>query len=279
MPKSRIFNLGCGVIALATTAFTPAFAADFTLSFKNSSIEINTNASAGASNWKVDGVNYLNYHWFYYRVGSAGGEAPIQNIGTSTATLSHIPNIISSLDLTYANSSYSVRTLFDLTGGNFGSGSASLSESITVRNLSGSSLDFHFFQYSDFNIWGLAGGQTVQFSPNLATGGYNTVAQTDGFRVVTENVGDFITPIGRFEANLANITLSSLTDSSPTTLANTQTAGLGDVTFAYQWDVVLAPGGSFQLSKLLSIVPEPTTASLMFLSAMAFGLTRRQPKI
>lgn len=264
------------MFAVVKMACIQALADDFTLTHKNSSVGINiTNANAGVSNWKVDGVNNLNYQWFYYRVGTGGPEEPIQNIGSPTVVFSQIPSM-SLLDATYGNGSYSVRTVFILNGGNPGSGSANLSETITVRNLSSLSLDFHFFQYSDFNLWGMAGGQSVQFFQNQLTGGYNTVKQSDGFRTLTETVGDAITPISFFEANLATITLASLTDGGSTTLANAQTAGPGDVTFAYQWDVVLAPGGSFQLSKLLSIVPEPTTATLALVSFTAFALMRRK---
>ena len=265
MHTSRFFIVGSCMFALAKMYCLQTFAVDdFTLAFKNSSVGINiTNSNAGISSWNVDGVNNLNRQWFYYRIGG-GPESPVQSISSSpTVTFAQVPNIISKLNVTYANASYSVQLGFELTGGNPGSGTSGFTESISIQNLSGSSLAFHFFQYSDFDLWGLSGNQTVQFLQNPANSQYYKVVQTDGFRTLTEIINTANPPIGAVEANLANVTLSSLTDGSQTDLNGNTSAGPGNVTFAYQWDVNLAAGGSFQLSKLLTIVPEPSATTLV----------------
>ena len=254
----------------------PVQGADYTLSHTTlagqvSSVDINTVAGAGVSNWQVGGVNQLNYHWFYYRVGAVGAESPIQNIDNTPAVTYNA--LARTLDLTYDNGSYSVRTFFKLNSG----ATPNLSETITVHNHSGGNLNFSFFQYSDFDLNGLAGGQSVQFSTNSVTGLYYKAVQTDGTFTITELVNSANPPISHFDAQLANNTLTSLTDGNPTTLTDSTSAGVGNVTFAYQWDVSLADNQSFQLSKLLTIVPEPSALSLVLVSiSIAYSIRRRK---
>ncbi len=252
-----------------------ASAQDITIANKNSSLDVNTNTSAGVINWNVDGVDYAKNQWFYYRVGS-GPESPLQSITSSPAVAITSLSSFARLNLTYANSSYSVLTSLRLTGNTPGSGRSQLNEDITVSNLSGSPLDLHFFQYSDFDLFGTTGGQSVQFYQNSANNQYYKAVQNDGTRTVTETVNSTIFPIGHFEAALFNDTLSSLTDGTPTTLNDVTSAGVGDVSFSYQWDVTLAPGASFQLSKLIEIVPEPSSMAILALAGISMTLYRRR---
>jgi hypothetical protein len=252
-----------------------ASAQDITIANKNSSLDVNTNTSAGVINWNVDGVDYAKNQWFYYRVGS-GPESPLQSITSSPAVAITSLSSFARLNLTYANSSYSVLTSLRLTGNTPGSGRSQLNEDITVSNLSGSPLDLHFFQYSDFDLFGTTGGQSVQFYQNSANSQYYKAVQNDGTRTVTETVNSTIFPIGHFEAALFNDTLSSLTDGTPTTLNDVISAGVGDVSFSYQWDVTLAPGASFQLSKLIEIVPEPSSMAILALAGISMTLYRRR---
>ncbi len=277
MRFSRIFR---PIVVLAgVLAALPSHSADFTLLHtgptalnKPTSIDINTVTGAGVYNWNAAGVSQLNYHWFYYRVGAVGGESPIQTIdNTPTTTYNAAAR---TLDVVYDNGSYSVRTFYKLTGGN----TPNLSETITINNHSGGNLDFHFFQYSDFDLFGSTGGQSVQFSTNSVTGQYYKALQTDGTHTVTELVNSATPPISHFEAQYAGNTLGSLLDGSPTTLSDTTSAGVGNVTFAYQWDVNMANNTSFQLSKLLTIVPEPTALSLVIVSVATMRMLRRNEK-
>jgi hypothetical protein len=253
-----------------------ANAADITIANKNSSLDVNTNAAGGVINWNVDGVDYLKNQWFYYRVGSGGPEAPLQSINSSPSVAITSLSSFARLNLTYSNANYSVLTSLRLTGNTAGSGQSQLNEDITVSNLSGSPLDFHFFQYSDFDLFGTSSGQSVQFFQNSANNQYYKAVQTDGTRTVTETVNSTIFPIGHFEAALFNTTLSSLTDGASTTLNDVASAGVGDVTFSYQWDVTLAPGASFQLSKLIEIVPEPSSMAILALAGISMVIYRRR---
>jgi hypothetical protein len=93
---------------------------------------------------------------------------------------------------------------------------------------------------------------------------------------LTSTVNTANPPIGHYEANLFANTLTSLGDANPTTLNDIAAVGIGDATYAYQWDVLLAPGASFQLSRLTSIVPEPTTAALCGLALFALVCRNRK---
>jgi hypothetical protein len=245
-------------------------AQSYSITNKNSILDINAaTGPGGVNNWKIDGVDQLNLQWFYYRVGNLGPEYPIESI-SSTPTVSTGSR---SLTLTYANSAYSVRTVYSLSGGNLGSGTSHLDEGVTINNTSASPLDFHFFQYSDFNLGNATGGQTVQFFKNPSGLPYYSV-QSDGTLSVTETVS----PASHIEAALYNQTLASLTDGSPTTLNDVTTAGLGNVTFAYQWDFTLAAGGSFQIQKLIDVVPEPSSLALISSGLFALAIIRRRKK-
>jgi large repetitive protein len=240
----------------------------YTINNNNSSLDVDVaSGPGGVNNWKIDGVDQLNLQWFYYRVGSAGPEYPIQTINGAPLVTS------SSLDVTYANGAYSVRTVYSLTGGNAGSGSGQLNETITINNTSATALDFHFYQYSDFDLGNVTGGQAVQFYKN-GSGLYYKAIQNNGSRMVTETV----TPASHIEAALYNQTFASLADGSPTILNDVASAGLGNVTFAFQWDRTINPGDSFLISKLIGVVPEPSCLALVSSGMFALAVSRRRKK-
>jgi len=247
------------------------------MAHKNATAGINiTNDFSGVQNWTIDGVHQLAYQAFLYRVGPAGGESFVSTIdSTPTVSFTQVPNILSLLDVTYANNNYSVRTVFQLSGGNNGSGTANLSETLTIQNLSANPLDFHFFQYSDFDLGGSIENQTATFQFDGLGQPYKVI-QTDGVRTLTETVNANASPVGHYEASGFPALINSLTDANPTTLGDVPSYGPGDATFAYQWDMILDPGQSFVISKLMTIVPEPASASLVLVGLSAALLGRRR---
>lgn len=247
-----------------------------TIDHLNSGMEYDP--ATGAVDWTVDGVNQLNQQSFHYRVGSSG---PEQNVSNIDSTPSIIKNEARHLDVLYANSQLSVDALYYLTGNYAGSGLSGLNLTLTIKNLSATTLDLHFFQYADFNLGGVAGGQTNRIF--MQGSRYNRVGQYYGTSVLNNTLSSGLMPATRVEAALAGVTLASLTDGNPTLLGNTLAAGLGDVTYAIQWDYVLQAAGvagdSLQISQLISLqVPEPSSVALIGTGLLAAALLRRSRK-
>jgi len=242
----------------------------YTLSDGNSVVQIDGASQTGLFNWSVDGQNQASQQWFWYRVGSSGGESSINTIGAATAVQSDA----SHLSLTYTASQFSIQIVYSLLGGSGGSGASDLSEQVNISNPS--HLDFHFFQYSDLDLGGTAGGDSIQLGTNLS-GMFNEAFQSEAGTTLAETV----TSPGANHASAAffNSTLTLLNDGNPTTLnGNAGPLGPGDVTWAFEWDSTQT---SILVSKDLNIsgvVPEPSTLSLLSSAIVAFGLWRNRRK-
>jgi len=232
----------------------------YTLNAPGTSASINSTNGAGMYNWSVGGQNQLQKQWFYGRVGN-GLAQPINAIGPSSL----IYNDANTLILNYANAQYSLTVSYILTGGGVGSGSADILETVTVNNLSGAPLDFHFFQYSDFNLLGTAGGDTVEF---LST---SSVVQTEGLFGIQEGI--ILPPSSYREAATAGPggTENKLLTIPGYNLNNVSGPLTGDVTWAFQWDSVIGIGQSLEIYKdktlIVPVVPEPSVLALVAIGA------------
>jgi hypothetical protein len=246
----------------------------FNLSDGNATADVDAGSSAGMYNWSVQGQDQLHSQWFWYRVGNTGPEAPINTIGPA---LAYATNGTRGLSTTYSQAQFSVRVEYLLTGGLLGGTKSTIGETITINNLSGSPLDFHFFQYSDFDLGGSAAGDSVAIGKNLFTGLYNTANQIHPLVTFQEAV---ITPgANHAEVGFFPGTLNKLNDLNTDTLSDsTGLTGPGDVSWAFQWDFSIAPGASAIISKSkyiqLEVIPEPASAALMLVGA-AILVTRR----
>jgi hypothetical protein len=242
------------------------------LSDGGSSVSVELSGSgAGMNSWYLDNAplaNQLNKQWFYYRIG--GGLAqPINNIGTLSYTTSG-SNI---MEATYSNPQFSLTISYVLTGGGSGTGNADIAETISVLNTSGSSLNFHLFQYSDFNLLGTPGGDSVQI------GVPDSAIQWEGTSGISEGV--LSPPADRVEAALASSTLVNLTTIPGYDLNNVTgnpTPLMGDVTWAFQWDRDIANGQSLDVfkDKQLSIVTVPEPGVLAIVGAGLLALAMRK---
>jgi hypothetical protein len=249
-----------------------SMAATVTLTDGNSTALVNVDSSAGMYHWDVDGYNQLNQQWFWYRT-DAGVQAPINTISAGSAVYSGLNTVT----VTYENTDLKLEILYSLTGGGLGSGTADIIESIQAWNKKGTSMDFHLYQYSDFNLLNDPSGDTVEISGNPIDG-YDYALQYKGLTQIAEAITS--PAANRAEAGLTPSTLNSLNGASVYNLNNSDTAGPGDATWALQWDASIDAGGSFWLfkDKLLSIepIPEPSTLALIALGLGAWGLARRR---
>jgi hypothetical protein len=267
--RPRFFLCVLALVSLAGVV-VQCQAQPYTLTSQNSSLAIDVASGPGnVSDWVVDGLDQLNSQWFYYRAGSDSQEYPVESIGTpliSTPALNR-------LDATYANSSYSVKVSYTLTGNTLGSGKSGLSETITIKNLTASSLTFHFYQYSDFDLGGVTGGQNVQITTNPSQ--FLVTQTSGGVTYLTESATLAAVPY-LVEAASYDQTLLSLTDNGVTTLNGSTSAGPGNVTFAGEWDMTLNASGTKIISKVLTIVPEPASVTLILSGLVVWGLMHRR---
>jgi hypothetical protein len=254
-----------GLIGPATQ---PSFAGLFTLVDDNSSAHFDTGSQANNDSWIVDGVNQLHQQAFWFRIGQ-GDLVPEQSVHTlpiagEFASNTNFTPGLDTLDVLYQGAGFQIETKYSLDGGVPGSGSSDLGEQISITNTSASPLDFHFYQYADFDLRATPGGDTVRFTNG------NAVRQSQGPGEVSETV---LSPEpSHREVAFFHDTLDKLNDASSTTLSGASgPLGPGNVTWANQWDFLLQPNTTFQISKDKRLsgapVPEPATCSLLSLAA------------
>jgi hypothetical protein len=255
----------------------------YTLAIRDTSLQFNL--AGGLSNWTIDGVNQLNQQWFYYSVGSG----PVYSIDTiapwSTPTITtNTGKTQITLSEIYANSTISVGTTYVLVSSLVGSGKASLSQALTIKNLSGTAQVFHFYQYSDFDLGGVSGGQNLQFTDN-GSGKYYQIVQTGSSGIIltglVTGVSGGTSALSEEQAGLFDGTQFGLGNgNSAPLLNNTLTAGPGNVVYAYEWDATLAafgnPGSSMTISEIQTVVPEPSSVALVASGMLALALLCRR---
>ncbi|MEM7682363.1 MAG: PEP-CTERM sorting domain-containing protein [Planctomycetota bacterium] len=240
----------------------------------------------GLTSWEIDGTDHLGLQGFWFREQGGNVEVPLSNLGllgiTTTDTDPVIAGVSDDRDDTlvavYGDANdltFTVRLSLD--GGLPGSGASDLAEQISIDNRGDTTRSFSFFQYVDFNLSG-DGTDDFAFLQNA-----NTVLQEDAFTSVAETV---VTPSPDFaEIRPVPDTLNELQDNNADNL-EVALAGLdsfvpigfqGDVSWAFQWDVELAPGETFQISKdkRLQVVPEPGSVALLT-AASGLLLSRRR---
>lgn len=268
----------CGRVFLATSIFAIALAgffvpdstaALFTLTDDNSVATFDTSSQANAYQWIVDGRDQLFQQAFWYRIGNVAEQSldtlphPVEG-----ATDTNFDGDLDTLFVRYDGAGFRVEVRYVLDGGLPGSYASDMAEQISISNLGTAPLDFHFFQYSDFDLNNTSGGDSASF-PNA-----NAVVQSEGLASIAETV---ITPVPShreidFYANIVN----DLNDGLPTTLSDTPATGVnfgpGDITWAYQWDVVIPAGSSYQISKDKNLTGVPEPAGIAILSiGLAFS--------
>ncbi len=280
MKKYRHSVLALLVIAAVAV---PAGAVSWTIQDGNNIAIIDDSSMAGNYSWTVNGnelypgTTDLPGQWFWYRTTGMTQEKSVDTLPLTLSVASDTDGdgFNDTLVLTYTQAgAFEVFLKFSIVGSNVGAFTGDISEQIRITNLSTTdSLDFHLFEYVDFDLGGFLGDRiTISGTPNP-----NEANQADlmGSLVVTETVigGN----VNRSEAELFNTTLNKLTDGNIDDLAYLAPAlppvNVGDATWAMQWDRVIAVGGDFSFSKdkRVELIPEPLTMLAVFGGVAAVG--------
>jgi hypothetical protein len=264
----RNWGIGSGLSGVVALSIVMLFGgrpatAQIQLIDQNSSVTIVTNSSAGQNHWVVDGSDVLHQQWFWYRVGNTGGQNSIDTLPALFALSDTDPftdNHLDTLSALYTGAGFTIQLRLSLQGGAIGSQTSDMAEQIKITNTSSQPLDFHFFQYVDFN---LSASADTAFMSNA-----NTVDQFGNGQSVSETVA---TPASsHHEIAVTPTILNLLGGASPLTLNDANSAGPDDVSWAFEWDATLAPGGTLLISKDKHlIVPEPSAFALI---GFAFGV-------
>jgi hypothetical protein len=252
-------------VAIALGVIVTSARAQYALTNGVASADINPTSYMGMNSWKIGGVEQLYQQWFWYRVGM-NAEQSIDTLGTPSVSLTSTNQMTS----TYTGAGFTLSVNY-LLSGSVGIGSSTINEVITIKNDSGAPLDFHFYQYSDYALGGVE-MDTVTMAPT-----FNDVVVTSGPSRLGETMA---TPAAtRGEVAPWDQTLLKLNDGVPSDLVYVPGAmGPGDITFAFQWDQLIATDGTLIISKIktldVELVPEPGTAALA-LVGLAVLVSRR----
>ena len=267
----RIRGIIAGMV-LATLAVAPVASGDIVLSDFNSQVvfrQNDVNQIIGMNDWIVDGTDHLFTQWFWFRVGNVAE----QSMSVLTQTIN--AQAVRYLDVTFAdpNGAFAIDVTYSLQGGSAGSGLSDVAEQIRVRNTGQTALDFHFFQYSDFDLNGTIGDDTVVLDgfsqANVFDGGGGVLNET----VLTP-------PASHREAGIFPGTRTKLNDGNPDDLNDVGGPLSGvDATWAFQWDRLIGVGGSFLISKdksIQTVIPAPGAALLGVLGLSLVGYIKRR---
>ena len=275
--KVRLWFLTIAALGLCTVFCIPsAQAAVFTLDDLNSSTCINTATQAGMYCWDVDDESHLMKQWFWYSLGaeefSIDTLAIVGEAKTAADTLQVWYQLAGKFDLfvTYV-----------LDGGAVGSGSSHISETIQIRNISGASLPFKFFQYTDFDLMSTPDDDSIVV---MTTGSVPTAfLQTDGTAsfAIAETIAS--PSPSSFQAGIHDTLLASLNDGSATVLDGTASAGPGNVEFIWAWDLNLPNNAelvnifkdkrtTFTADGGTTSIPIPEPSSLLLLGGALVGM-------
>lgn len=279
MMKSMQYLKMSVLVGVCAVMAAPAAGGIMDLADDNSLVSVST--TAGVLDWIVDGTEQLSRQWFWYRIGD-DPEVPITllavDAGVTGATDTNSDGLDDVAYVLYHGAGFDVGVKVSLDGGPVGTTHSDVAEQVTVTNISQADpLDFHFFQFANFDLGGTTLGDEVVHLGNGAQGRYafNAEQVDDEW---TLRVAEVATEtMDHCEANTYAALNVKLNNGVADDLSDAERAGPGNVAWAYQWDFVLEPGEAFMLSKDKMITPEPATLALLGGgAAMALLLRRRR---
>jgi len=247
---------------------------------------VDASAPSGMNSLTINGTQQLGQsvpsgQWYYYRESASGAFSPLNDLSAPTLPSNGGNANLQSVQYTgnYGSGNTAGTVTATLTYILTGEGStgALLTESMNVKNNSTTnSVPFDLIEYNHFTLNDDAANEIVQLKP--PTGSYEADQTDTAGASITENATVAYTP-DFHEAALYSATPDFL-GASFTDLNQNTMAGIGDVTWSFEWDGfnssgILGPGQEMSISKNITInVPEPATASVALGAASLFAIRR-----
>jgi len=250
-----------------------------TWSLKNSTVNSTTSATiddatpyTGLYSLKVDGAERMWQQWFWYRLGPDGFESALD---TLTKTSASKPTA-TSLSLTYTLASqFDITILYELTPYSLGLGKANIKKTVTIKNISSTELDYHLFEYADFDLTDLATqDDNVEIVKNRF---YQNGTQSDGSGVTLVHESS-LAP-NQYDLDSAQAYISpELKDDTTTnfglSVLETPYRYGDDMQFGSQWDLKIPVGQSLTFTitdNIYPTLPVPVTQTVNGGQCVSYG--------
>ncbi|MBL4591724.1 MAG: hypothetical protein JKY96_07160 [Phycisphaerales bacterium] len=258
-------------LALAGLATSALAGGPYELGDGNSTATFDT--ASGQINWTVDGVSQLFGQEFYFRRAGDTREYRLDSTNMSldgvfaTDTNPFTDTRDDTFGQLYSDGQgLQIETRFSLLGGTAGSGMSDLAEQIILRNNSNATMTISFFQFVDFDL----GGDAFDDFGQIVGGNTAQQSDDDGF-FISETV---VTPLPALFQMGSSADLNNLFNDGAISNLDGTASFSGDVAWAFQWNITMAAGQSFLISKDKLVVPTPGTMAL--LGAAGFMASRRR---
>ena len=269
--RGLLLSVAAGVISLAAAGASGQI---IQLDDLNSTAQFDIGSQAGQFTWLVDGIDHMYQQWFWYRAGGDQAQHSIDTlvpIGNQVTDTNHFTDPrLDTLDALWRDGlgRFDLELNATLRGATPGSNRSDITEQIRITNNTATALPFTFFQYVDLDLNNTIPDTSVQ----IING--ERAEQVDAPFTVSEAI---LTPLpSRYEVNFYPNTLAALNGGLYNLNNNAGPLGPGDLTWAFQWDLLIGPGQSVLISKDKSIVPTPGSATLLALGGLALARRRRR---
>jgi hypothetical protein len=260
---------GAYLLALAAASFVSgrsAEAATYTLEDAGLNSKIVIDSSFGnIVDWFVEGVDQVEGRAYFFRVGAPGPFNPELAVDDVNLALSGVNQLDTNFDLGIdtvslrfvdPNQQFRITTNTSLAAGLPGSNQATFTESLRIDNLSSVPLVISIFLAADYNLNGTA------IDSSLVFGDPRSLTQVDAAGVIHES-SVTVTPTLIQASDIAALG-AVLGNAGSDNLSGSTSAGPGNLAYAFQWDLVIAPRRSWTLGNTNSItVPEASTTLLV----------------
>lgn len=207
-----------------------ALATTVTLNDANSTVRFDSASASGEYDWVIDSVDVLTRQWFWYRIGNSGPATSIDQIDATPVivTTDTAPNTGDNLlQLTYENTTLKISLIYSLSGGQPGSGVATMTQFISIQAKQAITGPVWFYQYADFNL----SANDID-SLNVTNG--NTARQTGDDGSIQQSPA---TPAPtRYQVDVGANLLALLASGALTLDNNTHTV-TGDVNWLFAWNL------------------------------------------